>query len=103
MDRRRHPNRISEHRAAIAWLLHGAGATYSAIGRGLGINPGRVRQLERYTESQIMRDAREEQRRPTLAATQRLIAAGALRPDSSRLSPFVQIPDIDELPPMDED
>jgi hypothetical protein len=66
-------------RNAVIWLLR-PHLTLKAIGKRFSLSPERVRQIEHRVDRLVRLADLAERMSPTMAATQRLIAAGALPP-----------------------
>ena len=81
---RHHPGKSDPRRLAAMWLLKIQGATLTEIAAAFEISRARVGQIIQRVEHDIEAATRREIRRPTMAATQRLAAAGALPPHCRR-------------------
>lgn len=89
-------------RNQMIWLLRKQGASVRKVGSAFGLSATRVEQIVAVEDRRINVHARNEQLRPTLAATKRLVAVGALPADQptrhGRQEPWF---DLCEEPPGD--
>jgi hypothetical protein len=89
-------------RNQMIWLLRKQGASVRKVGSAFDISATRVEQIVKIEDDRIQVYARNEQLRPTLKATERLIAAGALpgeRP--TRAGVQERWVELDDVPPDD--
>lgn len=68
-------------RSQMVWLLRKQGGTVRKVGAAFKLSPTRVEQIVALEDQRINTHSRDEQLRPTLKATERLLAAGALAGD----------------------
>lgn len=99
------PNKPKEfdcRRNQMMWLLRKQGESVRKVGAAFALSATRVEQIVALEDRRINMYAKKEQLWPTLKATERLIAAGALdgdRPNrSGRQEPWF---DLCDLPPDD--
>lgn len=81
-------------RAAMIWLLQHV-MSERAVAKAFNVSGTRVRQILRQIDRDIRVIEGAERRRPTMAATQRLAAAGALLPHDERSVGFGELPPAD--------
>jgi hypothetical protein len=96
------PQAFDTRRAQMIWLLRKQGVSVRKVGAAFGLSATRVEQIVAGEDAFIRSYARNEQLRPTLKATERLVAAGAL-PGDRPTRPRHQESwfDLCEMPPED--
>lgn len=81
LTRPHRPQASDCRRNQMIWLLRKQGASVRKVGVAFGLSGTRVEQIVSLEDRRINEHARKEQLKPSLAATERLIAAGALPAD----------------------
>lgn len=81
LTRLHRPQAFDCRRSQMVWLLRKQGGIVRKIGSAFGFSATRVEQIVALEDRRINVHARDEQLRPTLKATERLVAAGALPGD----------------------
>lgn len=96
------PKTFDHRRSQMVWLLRKQGVSVRKVGTAFGLSPTRVEQIVALEDRHINAHAKDEQLWPTLKATERLLAVGALGGDRptrrGRQEPWF---DLCELPPDD--
>ena len=89
-------------RNQMIWLLRKQGGTVRKVGAAFGLSATRIEQIVALEDRRINMHAKDEQLWPTLKATERLVAAGALAGDRPA-RPGLHEPwfDLCDLPPDD--
>lgn len=93
---------FDSRRNQMMWLLRKQGVSVRKVGEAFGLSPTRIEQLVAAEDRLICLHAKGEQLWPTLKATERLIAAGALTGDRPTRAGHQELWfDLRELPPDD--
>lgn len=81
LTRPHRPQAFDCRRNQMVWLLRKQGVSVRKVGAAFGLSATRVEQLVAVEDQHIRMHAKNEQLWPTLKATERLVAAGALSGD----------------------